>query len=201
MVSAALLVRALSLSASAPTGRSKSLRIRVTGALPARVGEARLTAWAFLLGRFERMEKNYSNGDAAMSRERGEHGGTRAQRCICGSRKADARGRISGGPNRNNTARRESSRVPSDRSRVRRRGVTPENCSCPGTEHPRAPYPGDLVPTEKASASFLSTARSLNLCGPADWSTNLDNYLHGDGCLSRAWRFPRRVACESSQEG
>ncbi len=27
--------------------------------------------------------------------------------------------------------------------------------------------------------SFLQTARSLNLDGPADWSANLDNYLYG----------------------
>ena len=29
-------------------------------------------------------------------------------------------------------------------------------------------------------ASFLRTARSLNLEGPADWSTNLDTYLYGE---------------------
>ena len=29
------------------------------------------------------------------------------------------------------------------------------------------------------SASFLDTAQSLNLDGPADWSTNVDNYLYG----------------------
>jgi len=32
----------------------------------------------------------------------------------------------------------------------------------------------------EAQASFLRTARSLDLSGPADWSTNLDNYLYGD---------------------
>ena len=29
-------------------------------------------------------------------------------------------------------------------------------------------------------ASFLRTARSLNLEGPADWATNLDTYLYGE---------------------
>lgn len=28
--------------------------------------------------------------------------------------------------------------------------------------------------------SFLDTAMSLNLEGPADWSTNIDKYLYGD---------------------
>ena len=28
--------------------------------------------------------------------------------------------------------------------------------------------------------SFLKTARSLNLEGPPDWSTRLDEYLYGD---------------------
>ena len=28
--------------------------------------------------------------------------------------------------------------------------------------------------------SFLRTARSLRLNGPADWATNLDDYLYGD---------------------
>ena len=28
--------------------------------------------------------------------------------------------------------------------------------------------------------SFLRTARSLKLEGPADWSTNLDSYLYGE---------------------
>lgn len=34
-----------------------------------------------------------------------------------------------------------------------------------------------LPPTETAAPSFLRTARSLGLSGPADWSANLDNYL------------------------
>jgi predicted DNA-binding antitoxin AbrB/MazE fold protein len=38
-----------------------------------------------------------------------------------------------------------------------------------------------LTSDEPAPTSFLRTARSLNLCGPADWSANLDNYLYGDG--------------------
>ena len=32
----------------------------------------------------------------------------------------------------------------------------------------------------RATASFLQTARSLNLEGPADWSANLDQYLYGE---------------------
>ncbi len=31
--------------------------------------------------------------------------------------------------------------------------------------------------TEAAPPSFLRTARALGLCGPADWSANLDSYL------------------------
>jgi hypothetical protein len=38
-----------------------------------------------------------------------------------------------------------------------------------------------LRPVEIAPASFLRTARSLDLRGPADWSANLDSYLYGDG--------------------
>lgn len=38
-----------------------------------------------------------------------------------------------------------------------------------------------LASTEGASTSFLHTARSLNLCGPTDWSANLDSYLYGEG--------------------
>lgn len=33
---------------------------------------------------------------------------------------------------------------------------------------------------EAAPASFLQTARSLDLAGPADWSANVDAYLYGD---------------------
>ena len=33
---------------------------------------------------------------------------------------------------------------------------------------------------EKQPRSFLSTARSLKLEGPADWSANLDHYLYGE---------------------
>jgi hypothetical protein len=35
-------------------------------------------------------------------------------------------------------------------------------------------------PAKRASRSFLATARSLNLDGPADWSANLERYLYGD---------------------
>jgi hypothetical protein len=38
-----------------------------------------------------------------------------------------------------------------------------------------------LPPAEPAPPSFLRTARSLDLRGPADWSANLDKYLYGDG--------------------
>jgi hypothetical protein len=38
-----------------------------------------------------------------------------------------------------------------------------------------------LPPAEAAPSSFLRTARSLDLRGPADWSANLDSYLYGDG--------------------
>lgn len=34
--------------------------------------------------------------------------------------------------------------------------------------------------TQAKPVSFLRAARSLKLDGPADWSTNLDNYLYGD---------------------
>lgn len=34
-----------------------------------------------------------------------------------------------------------------------------------------------LPPEKQESVSFLQTARSLNLSGPADWSTNIDKYL------------------------
>jgi hypothetical protein len=37
-----------------------------------------------------------------------------------------------------------------------------------------------LAPTESPPRSFLQTARSLNLNGPADWSANLDHYLYGN---------------------
>lgn len=34
-----------------------------------------------------------------------------------------------------------------------------------------------LPPEKQESVSFLQTARSLNLSGPTDWSTNIDKYL------------------------
>lgn len=37
-----------------------------------------------------------------------------------------------------------------------------------------------ISPEEAQVASFLETARSLNLQGPPDWSTNLDKYLYGE---------------------
>ncbi len=38
-----------------------------------------------------------------------------------------------------------------------------------------------VEPLPGKPASFLRTARSLNLEGPPDWATNLDAYLHGEG--------------------
>lgn len=35
-------------------------------------------------------------------------------------------------------------------------------------------------PTAEAPASFLRTARTLNVDGPPDWSTRLDDYLYGE---------------------
>ncbi len=42
-----------------------------------------------------------------------------------------------------------------------------------------------MPPAEGETASFLRTARTLNLDGPSDWSANLDDYLYG-GETSRA---------------
>jgi predicted DNA-binding antitoxin AbrB/MazE fold protein len=36
-----------------------------------------------------------------------------------------------------------------------------------------------VLPVEGQTASFLRTARALNLDGPPDWSANLDEYLYG----------------------
>jgi hypothetical protein len=35
-------------------------------------------------------------------------------------------------------------------------------------------------PAEQRPASFLRTARSLNVDGPPDWSARLDDYLYGE---------------------
>jgi hypothetical protein len=37
-----------------------------------------------------------------------------------------------------------------------------------------------LPPANATPISFLDIALSLNLCGPKDWSANLDNYLYGE---------------------
>lgn len=37
----------------------------------------------------------------------------------------------------------------------------------------------ESAPPEESAASFLRTARSLQLEGPPDWSTNLHEYLYG----------------------
>jgi predicted DNA-binding antitoxin AbrB/MazE fold protein len=34
-------------------------------------------------------------------------------------------------------------------------------------------------------ASFLRTARALNVDGPRDWAANLEDYLYGNGDASR----------------
>ena len=36
-----------------------------------------------------------------------------------------------------------------------------------------------VPPTSHKPRSFLRTARSLNLEGPSDWSTRIDDYLYG----------------------
>jgi predicted DNA-binding antitoxin AbrB/MazE fold protein len=38
-----------------------------------------------------------------------------------------------------------------------------------------------IEPIPVKPASFLRTARSLNLEGPADWASRLDDYLYGEG--------------------
>ena len=38
-----------------------------------------------------------------------------------------------------------------------------------------------VEPLPDKPASFLRTAQSLNLEGPADWASNLDAYLYGEG--------------------
>lgn len=44
----------------------------------------------------------------------------------------------------------------------------------------------ESLPTVRdQSTSFLQTARSLNLQGPADWSANLDKYLYDQETKSR----------------
>ena len=35
-----------------------------------------------------------------------------------------------------------------------------------------------LLPEDETVGSFLATAKSLNLDGPFDWSSNLDSYLY-----------------------
>ncbi len=35
-----------------------------------------------------------------------------------------------------------------------------------------------IAPKPSKPASFLNTAKSLNLDGPADWSANVDKYLY-----------------------
>lgn len=37
-----------------------------------------------------------------------------------------------------------------------------------------------VEPAPPAGASFLRTARTLNLAGPADFATNIDAYLYGE---------------------
>ena len=35
-----------------------------------------------------------------------------------------------------------------------------------------------IAPVAEPSASFLRTARTLNLMGPPDWSTHIEDYLY-----------------------
>jgi hypothetical protein len=42
-----------------------------------------------------------------------------------------------------------------------------------------------LSATSLPQASFLETAKSLKLSGPADWSANVDQYLYGEGDPTR----------------
>jgi len=37
-----------------------------------------------------------------------------------------------------------------------------------------------ILPANQNANIFLDTAQSLNLDGPKDWSTNIDNYLYGE---------------------
>ncbi|WP_224086763.1 hypothetical protein [Nostoc sp. MS1] len=38
----------------------------------------------------------------------------------------------------------------------------------------------EVLPSQaQATVSFLATARSLQIQGPADWSANIDKYLYG----------------------
>lgn len=40
----------------------------------------------------------------------------------------------------------------------------------------------ETLPEKKTNpTSFLDVAREANLDGPADWSTNIDAYLYGEG--------------------
>lgn len=36
-----------------------------------------------------------------------------------------------------------------------------------------------VLPAQGKGASFLRTARALNLDGPPDWAANIDEYLYG----------------------
>lgn len=38
----------------------------------------------------------------------------------------------------------------------------------------------ETEPAKQKRASFLQTARSLELEGPSDWSENVDDYLYGN---------------------
>jgi predicted DNA-binding antitoxin AbrB/MazE fold protein len=44
----------------------------------------------------------------------------------------------------------------------------------------------ETAPPASTPQSFLRTARSLNLDGPEDWSTNLENYLYGNASCDRS---------------
>ena len=51
----------------------------------------------------------------------------------------------------------------------------------------------ELIVTVKRASdekpkSFLRVARSLNLSGPSDWSSRLDDYLYGGADIADEWQ-------------
>ena len=57
----------------------------------------------------------------------------------------------------------------------------------------------EKIESEKAKTnSFLQTARSLSLEGPADWSTRLEEYLYGSKRVADDWVFSWRFLCYRS---
>jgi hypothetical protein len=48
-------------------------------------------------------------------------------------------------------------------------------------------------PKQNTKPSFLQTAFSLNLDGPADWSLNLENYLYGSKIYEESHHYSLRA--------